>query len=144
MIILHKVHNFFIKLSCRYKCKKSIHISITVKFSLNSVSTRFLLLKFIKYGRTLRHNPYLNGNKSDSDTFNVEEYPADGVIPLHVSRIGNQRVSSIEILKIRGVKMMNLFHPYRITDAGIIVDLHEPIRGQQAVVFRSSSQKRSI
>jgi hypothetical protein len=48
------------------------------------------------------------------------------VIPLHVSRIGNQRVSSIEILKIRGVKMMNLFHPYRITDAGIIVDLHEP------------------
>jgi hypothetical protein len=66
------------------------------------------------------------------------------VIPLHVSRIGNQRVSSIEILKIRGVKMMNLFHPYRITDAGIIVDLHEPIRGQQAVVFRSSSQKRSI
>lgn len=92
----------------------------------------------------MRHNPYLNENKSDSDTFNVEEYPADGAIPLHVSRIGNEKVRSIEILKIRGVKMMNLFHPYRITDAGIIVDLNEPIRGQQEVFFRSSSQKRSI
>jgi hypothetical protein len=41
--------------------------------------------------------------------------------------------------------MMNLFHPYRITDAGIIVDLHEPIRGHKqlfsAAVLKKGAYK---
>ena len=40
----------------------------------------------------------------------MEEYLADGVIYLNVSRIGSKRVRSVEILKMRGVKHDESIH----------------------------------
>ncbi len=76
----------------------------TLKFSRDPVSVRFILLEFIKGLEGLYCTTLISSeNKSYLDTSNVEEYLADGVISLNVSRIGSERVRSVEILKMRGV-----------------------------------------
>jgi KaiC/GvpD/RAD55 family RecA-like ATPase len=115
----------------------------TLKLSRDPVSVRFILLEFIKSIEGLYCTTLISSeNKYGPDTFNVEEYLAEGVISLNVSRIGSERVRSIEILKMRGVKHDESIHPYRITDAGIVIDPYESLLGQKADVFRSTPQKK--
>lgn len=115
----------------------------TLKLSRDPVSVRFILLEFIKNIEGLYCTTLISSeSKYGPDTFNVEEYLAEGVISLNVSRIGSERVRSIEILKMRGVKHDESIHPYRITDAGIVIDSHESLLGHKADVFRSTPQKK--
>ena len=53
--------------------------------------------------------------------FTVEEYLCEGVIRLHVFRVGGNRERAIEILKMRGIKHDEQLHPYSITNTGIVV-----------------------
>ncbi len=53
--------------------------------------------------------------------FTVEEYLCEGVIRLHVFRVGGTREHAIDILKMRGIKHDERLHPYSITNTGIVV-----------------------
>ncbi|MCC7577065.1 MAG: RAD55 family ATPase [Methanomethylovorans sp.] len=115
----------------------------TLKISRDPVDIRFILLEFIKNIEGLYCTTLISSeNKSGSDTFNVEEYLAEGVISLNVSRIGGEKMRSIEILKMRGVKHDESIHPYMITDSGIVIDPHGSLLGQKADVFRTTPQKK--
>jgi len=115
----------------------------TLKISQDPVNIRFMLLEFIKNIENLYCTTLISSeDKYVQDTFNVEEYLAEGVISLNMSRIGNERIRFIEILKMRGVKHDESIHQYRITDAGLVVDPHGSLLSEKADIFCSAPQKK--
>jgi KaiC/GvpD/RAD55 family RecA-like ATPase len=102
-----------------------------------------MLLEFIKNIENLYCTTLISSeDKYGQDIFNVEEYLAEGVISLNMSRIGNERIRFIEILKMRGVKHDESIHQYRITDSGLVVDPHGSLLSEKAEIFCSIPQKK--
>lgn len=59
--------------------------------------------------------------RSDVQRFSITEFLAQGIILLHVYRIGDSAVRALEIRKMRGVKHMEKLCPFKITEDGIEV-----------------------
>ena len=114
--------------------------SITsLKISSDETTVRHMIMEFIKnlenFDCTTLITSELHNNLEE---FSVEEYLSEGVIRLHVSRVGGNRVRAIEITKMRGVKHDEILHPYAITDEGIVVYPSETVIGKEADVFDTS------
>ncbi len=114
--------------------------SITsLKISSDETTVRYMIMEFMKnlenFDCTILITSELHNNMNE---FSVEEYLSEGVIRLHVTRVGGNRVHAIEIVKMRGVKHDETLHPYAITDEGIVVYPSEIIIGKEADVFDSS------
>ncbi|MGB3908659.1 MAG: ATPase domain-containing protein [Methanomethylovorans sp.] len=115
----------------------------TLKMSHDPVNIRFILLEFIKNIENMCCTTLISSeNKYVQDTFNVEEYLAEGVISLNTSRIGNEKFRLIEVLKMRGVKHDESIHRYRITDAGLVVDPHGSLLCEKADIFCNTPSKK--
>lgn len=108
----------------------------SLKISSDPVSVRHIILEFIKniesFDCTTLITSELNKNP---DNFSVEEYLAEGVICLKVNRIGGERIRSLEIVKMRGVKHDEMIRPYVIEDKGIVVYSSDSVIGKEADVF---------
>ncbi len=114
--------------------------SITsLKMSSDETTVRHMIMEFIKnlenFDCTTLITSELHNNLQE---FSVEEYLSEGVIRLHMTRIGGNRVRAIEITKMRGVKHDEILHPYAITDEGIVVYPSETVIGKEADVFDTS------
>jgi KaiC/GvpD/RAD55 family RecA-like ATPase len=111
--------------------------SITsLKISPDPVDVRHIILEFIKNVENFDCTTLITSEISkDPDYFSVEEYLAEGVICLQVYRIAGERIRSIEILKMRGVKHDEVLRPYIITDKGIVVYPSQSVIGKEADVF---------
>lgn len=59
--------------------------------------------------------------RSDVQRFGITEFLAQGVVLLHVYRIGDSAVRALEIRKMRGVKHLEKLCPFKITSDGIEV-----------------------
>lgn len=59
--------------------------------------------------------------RSDVQRFDITEFLAQGVVLLHVYRIGDSAVRALEIRKMRGVKHLEKLCPFKITSDGIEV-----------------------
>ncbi|WP_407354866.1 RAD55 family ATPase [Methanolobus sp. WCC5] len=115
----------------------------SLKISPDPVDVRHIILEFIKNIESFDCTTIITSEiHKDPDNFSVEEYLAEGVICLKVFRIDGERIRSLEILKMRGVKHDEVLRPYLITDNGIIVYPYESVIGKEADVF--SFQKSSI
>ena len=68
--------------------------------------------------------------RADVQRFGITEFLAQGVILLHVYRIGDSSVRALEIRKMRGVKHLEKLCPFKITSDGI------EVYPQQAVFVR--------
>lgn len=103
--------------------KRLVIDSITsLKISANPVEVRHLILGFITQLEKLDCTTLVTSEVPDkSENFSVEEYLAEGVIRLHVFRVGGRKSRAIEILKMRGVKHDEQIHHYAITDNGIVI-----------------------
>jgi KaiC/GvpD/RAD55 family RecA-like ATPase len=97
--------------------------SITsLKMSSDPATERHMILEFIKNIENFDCTTLITSEIHNiPESFSVEEYLSEGVIRLHVFRVGGNRVRGIEILKMRGVKHDEVMHPYAITDEGIVV-----------------------
>ncbi|WP_406660023.1 ATPase domain-containing protein [Methanolobus sp. ZRKC3] len=111
--------------------------SITsLKISPDPVDVRYIILEFIKNIENFDCTTLITSEiNKDSDHFSVEEYLAEGVICLQVFRIAGERIRSIEILKMRGVKHDEALRPYAIADQGIVVYSSQSVIGREADVF---------
>ncbi len=115
----------------------------SLKISPNPVNVRHIILEFIKNVESFDCTTLITSEISkDPEDFSVEEYLAEGVICLKVFRIGGERIRSLEILKMRGVKHDEVLRPYVITDKGIFVYSSDSVIGKEADVF--SLQRSSI
>ena len=114
----------------------------SLKISQDPVSVRHIILEFIKNIENFDCTTLITSEMSkDPDNFSVEEYLAEGVICLKVNRVGGERIRSLEIVKMRGVKHDEVLRPYVIADTGIIVYPSESVIGKEADVF---SLERSL
>jgi len=59
--------------------------------------------------------------QADVQRFSLTEFLAQGVIFLHVYRIGDSSIRALEIRKMRGVKHLERLCPFKITSDGIEV-----------------------
>lgn len=108
----------------------------SLKISPDPVSVRHIILEFIKNIESFDCTTLITSEMSkDPDNFSVEEYLAEGVICLKVNRVGGERIRSLEIIKMRGVKHDEVLRPYVIADAGINVYPSESVIGKEADVF---------
>ncbi len=115
----------------------------SLKISPDPVDVRHIILEFIKNVESFDCTTLITSEiNREPDYFSVEEYLAEGVICLKVFRIGGERIRSLEILKMRGVKHDEVLRPYVITDKGIFVYSSDSVIGKEADVF--SLQKSSI
>ncbi len=114
--------------------------SITsLKISSDETTVRHMIMEFIKNLENFDCTTLITSElHSNVEEFSVEEYLSEGVIRLHVSRVGGNRVRAIEIIKMRGVKHDEILHPYAITDEGIVVYPSETVIGKEADVFEST------
>ncbi|MEZ5334766.1 MAG: ATPase domain-containing protein [Methanolobus sp.] len=112
----------------------------SLKISSDPVSVRHIILEFIKNIESFDCTTLITSEMSkDPDNFSVEEYLAEGVICLKVNRIGGERIRSLEIVKMRGVKHDEVLRPYAIADRGIVVYSSESVIGKEADVFSLES-----
>jgi len=113
--------------------------SITsLKMSSDPTTVRHMILEFIKNIENFDCTTLITSEIHGSDeSFRVEEYLSEGVIRLHMFRVGGNKVRGIEILKMRGVKHDEMMHPYAITDEGIVVYPYENVLGKETDVFES-------
>ncbi|SFM44521.1 RAD55 family ATPase [Methanolobus profundi] len=108
----------------------------SLKISSDPVHVRHIILEFIKNVESFDCTTLITSEiNKDPENFSVEEYLAEGVICLKVNRIGGERIRSLEILKMRGVKHDEVLRPYIIADKGIIVYSSESVIGKEADVF---------
>ncbi|WP_094226726.1 RAD55 family ATPase [Methanolobus psychrotolerans] len=108
----------------------------SLKISPDPVNVRHIILEFIKNVESFDCTTIITSEvNKDPNNFSVEEYLAEGVICLKVFRIGGERIRSLEILKMRGVKHDEALRPYVITDKGIIVYPSESVISKEADVF---------
>ncbi len=107
--------------------------SITsLKISSDPVNVRHVILEFIKNIENMDCTTLITSEIGDNcGQFNVEEYLCEGVIRMHMFRVGGNRVRALEILKMRGVKHKESIHPYTITDGGIVVYPSESVIGHE-------------
>lgn len=87
--------------------------------------TRVQTLKLIKALTEMKLTTILlaesEEERVDVQRFSITEFLAQGVILLHVYRIGDSAVRALEIRKIRGVKHLEKLCPFKITENGIEV-----------------------
>jgi len=87
--------------------------------------TRVQTLKLIKALTEMKLTTLLLAEKqeerADVQRFSITDFLAQGVIILHIYRIGDSAVKALEIRKIRGVRHMEKLCPFKITDDGIEV-----------------------
>jgi KaiC/GvpD/RAD55 family RecA-like ATPase len=115
----------------------------SLKISPDPVDVRHIILEFIKNIESFDCTTLITSEANpDPGHFSVEEYLAEGVICLKVNRIAGERIRSLEILKMRGVKHDEVLRPYVITDNGIFVYSSDSVIGKEADVF--SLQRSSI
>ncbi|ETA67686.1 MAG: hypothetical protein PWQ51_1196 [Methanolobus sp.] len=115
----------------------------SLKISPDPVDVRHIILEFVKNIESFDCTTLITSEANmNPDHFSVEEYLAEGVICLKVNRIAGERIRSLEILKMRGVKHDEVLRPYVITDKGIIVYSSDSVIGKEADVF--SLQRSSI
>ncbi len=115
----------------------------SLKISPDPVDVRHIILEFIKNIESFDCTTLITSEMNmNPDHFSVEEYLAEGVICLKVNRIAGERIRSLEILKMRGVKHDEVLRPYVITDNGIFVYSSDSVIGKEADVF--SLQRSSI
>ncbi|TQD24047.1 ATPase domain-containing protein [Methanolobus vulcani] len=115
----------------------------SLKLSSDPVDVRHIILEFIKNIESFDCTTLITSEMNmNPDNFSVEEYLAEGVICLKVNRIAGERIRSLEILKMRGVKHDEVLRPYVITDNGIFVYSSDSVIGKEADVF--SLQRSSI
>ena len=115
----------------------------SLKISPDPVDVRHIILEFIKNIENFDCTTLITSEANvDPNHFSVEEYLAEGVICLKVNRIAGERIRSLEILKMRGVKHDEVLRPYVITDNGIFVYSSDSVIGKEADVF--SPQRSSI
>ena len=97
--------------------------SITsLKINPEESVVRFRIMELIKNLENLDCTTLASSEIIEYDgKFTVEEYLCQGVIRLHVFRVGGNREHAIEILKMRGIKHDERLHPYSITNTGIVV-----------------------
>ncbi|WMW22174.1 ATPase domain-containing protein [Methanolobus mangrovi] len=115
----------------------------SLKISPDPVHVRHIVLEFIKNIESFDCTTLITSEiNKDPENFSVEEYLAEGVICLKVFRIDGERIRSLEILKMRGVKHDEVLRPYVISDKGIIVYSDHSVIGKEADVF--SLQRCSI
>ena len=108
----------------------------SLKISPDAVHVRHIILEFIKNIESFDCTTLITSEMNkDPENFSVEEYLAEGVICLKVNRIAGERIRSLEILKMRGVKHDEVLRPYVITDRGIVVYSSESVIGKEADVF---------
>ncbi|WP_340819408.1 ATPase domain-containing protein [Methanolobus sp. WCC4] len=108
----------------------------SLKISPNPVHVRHIILEFIKNVESFDCTTLITSEiNMNPENFSVEEYLAEGVICLQVNRIGGERIRSLEILKMRGVKHDEVLRPYMITDKGIVVYSSHSVIGKEADVF---------
>lgn len=113
--------------------------SITsLKISSDPATERHMILEFVKNIENYDCTTLITSEIHNiPESFSVEEYLSEGVIRLHVFRVGGNRVRGIEILKMRGVKHDEVMHPYAITDEGIVVYPSETVIGKDTDTYKS-------
>jgi KaiC/GvpD/RAD55 family RecA-like ATPase len=97
--------------------------SITaLRFSLNRLATRRVLLHVVRSLEAIPCTTLVSSELPFEDgEYGVEDYIAEGVIRLHLFRVGNDKVRAVEVLKMRGVHHDESLHPYSILEDGIVV-----------------------
>lgn len=114
----------------------------SLKISPNPVHVRHIILEFIKNVESFDCTSLITSEiNMNPENFSVEEYLAEGVICLQVNRIAGERIRSLEILKMRGVKHDEVLRPYKITDKGIVVYSSQSVIGKEADVFSLDRSK---
>ena len=103
---------------------KRLFIDSITSFKINPEESivRFRIMELIKNLENLDCTTLASSEIIEyGGKFTVEEYLCEGVIRLHVFRVGGNRERAIEILKMRGIKHDEGLHPYSITNTGIVV-----------------------
>lgn len=97
--------------------------SITsLKLATDSTSIRHSILELVRNIESLHCTTLLSSEyNTKAEQFMVEEYLAEGVIRLHIFRVGGEKVRGIEILKMRGIKHDEQVHPYNLQENGFVV-----------------------
>lgn len=97
--------------------------SITsLKLATEPTTVRHSILELVRNIESLHCTTLLSSEYHNTkEQFMVEEYLAEGVIRLHIFRVGGEKVRGIEILKMRGIKHDEQVHPYNLQDDGFVV-----------------------
>lgn len=97
--------------------------SITsLKLATDSTTIRHSILELVRNLENIQCTTLLSSEYNNAkDSFMVEEYLAEGVIRLHIFRVGGEKIRGIEVLKMRGTKHDEQIHPYSIQENGFVV-----------------------
>ncbi|MCK5661101.1 MAG: circadian clock protein KaiC, partial [Methanosarcinales archaeon] len=103
-------------------CRMFIDSVTSLKLATDPTTIRHAILELVRNIENLNCTTLLSSEYNTSkEQFMVEEYLAEGVIRLHIFRVGGEKVRAIEILKMRGIKHDEQVHPYAIEDNGFVV-----------------------
>ena len=98
--------------------------SLLIQYSDPFVVRKETLSMIRSLSETGRYTSLLLSETSEGgkpSQFKAEMFLANGVILLRTIRQAEERIRAIEVLKMRGVNHSTRLHPFRITDAGIVV-----------------------
>ena len=98
--------------------------SLLIQYSDPFVVRKETLSMIRSLSETGRYTSLLLSETSEGgkpSQFKAEMFLANGVILLRFIRQAEERIRAIEVLKMRGVNHSTRLHPFRITDAGIVV-----------------------
>jgi len=97
--------------------------SITsLKLATDPTTIRHTILELVRNIENMSCTTILSSEyNTANEQFMVEEYLAEGVIRLHIFRVGGEKIRAIEVLKMRGIKHDEQTHPYAIEDNGFVV-----------------------
>ena len=106
--------------------------ALTVQYD-SPFEVRYNVLRLVKAltetGLTTLLLSELSEERIDAQRFGFEAFIAQGVIVLHMIRIGDSISRALEVRKMRGVKHLQRLCPMRITDKGIEVFPEEKVFG---------------
>lgn len=111
--------------------------SITaLRFSLDRLKMRRLLLDVVRRFEAMPCTTLLSSELPFSgEEYGVEEYIAEGVIRLHMFRVGTAKMRAVEVLKMRGVHHDESLHPYSIQEDGIVVHWSDSVIIDETALF---------
>ena len=116
-------------------CRMFIDSVTSLKLATDPTTIRHAILELVRNIENLNCTTLLSSEyNTANEQFMVEEYLAEGVIRLHIFRVGGEKVRAIEVLKMRGIKHDEQVHPYAIQDDGFVIYPSENIH-MDATIF---------
>jgi KaiC/GvpD/RAD55 family RecA-like ATPase len=105
--------------------------ALSASFVNREEGYRIFMEQLFRYFESLKSTNFLVSETeqvpSKYSPTGVEEFLADGVIVLYIIKKGEIRVSALEILKIRGTKIIKKLVPFNIELKGIVVYTRDSI-----------------